>query len=104
MTPEMVTADPGMVAGTYYLKGGDDGKAFLDNAKIIYDAFGGVGCSLDGTEGGNPYTTSPSSNFYCSVSGLGAGANSNGYVYAYDSSNLGCEINAAGSSYCTSAP
>ena len=104
VTPEMVTADPGMVAGTYYLKGGDDGKAFLDNAKIIYDAFGGVGCSLDGTEGGNPYTTSPSSNFYCSVSGLGAGANSNGYVYAYDSSNLGCEINAAGSSYCTSAP
>ena len=49
MTQEMATANPGMVAGTYYLKGGDDGKAFLDNAKIIYDAFGGVGCSSDNT-------------------------------------------------------
>ena len=100
VTPEMVTADPGMVAGTYYLKGGDDGKAFLDNAKIIYDAFGGVGCSLDGTEGGNPYTTSPSSNFYCSVSDLYADALLDGFVDAGDDSNLFCYVNQGGYSAC----
>ena len=89
-----------MVAGTYYLKGGDDGKAFLDNAKIIYDAFGGVGCYLDGESGGNPYTTTPSSVFYCFVSGLGARANSNGHVVAYSGSYSGCNVYPGGSSVC----
>ena len=100
VTPEMATANPGMVAGTYYLKGGDDGKAFLDNAKTIYDAFGGVGCNSDDTAGGNPYTTAPSSNFSCHISGLSADADSNGYVEAYGVSNLGCRVNRDGSSAC----
>ena len=100
VTPEMATANPGMVAGTYYLKGGDDGKAFLDNAKIIYDAFGGVGCSLDGTEGGNPYTTAPSSSFGCGVSGLSASAHSDGVVEVDDNSGSGCNVNQDGSSAC----
>ena len=105
VTPEMATANPGMVAGTYYLKGGDDGKAFLDNAKIIYDAFGGVGCYSDGTAGGNPYTTTPSSYFACSVSGLNANANSAGYVSAHDGAVSNCGVNSAGSSLCgTYAP
>ena len=100
VTPEMATANPGMVAGTYYLKGGDDGKAFLDNAKIIYDAFGGVGCNLDNTEGGNPYTTAPSSSFDCGVSGLSASARSDGVVEVDDNSGSGCNVNQDGSSAC----
>ena len=100
VTPEMATANPGMVAGTYYLKGGDDGKAFLDNAKIIYDAFGGVECYLDNTAGGNPYTTTPSSNFRCGVSGLYADANSNGHVEAYDVSDSSCDVSQSGTSDC----
>ena len=100
VTPEIATANPGMVAGTYYLKGGDAGKAFLDNAKIIYDAFGGVGCNSDGTSGGNPYTTAPSSNFGCRVSGLDASAYSHGDIEARDASNLGCRVNRDGSSAC----
>ena len=100
VTPEMATANPGMVAGTYYLKGGDDGKAFLDNAKIIYDAFGGVGCSLDGTAGGNPYTTTPSSTFGCGVSGLRTYAYSNGAVEVDDNSGSSCNVIQDGSSSC----
>ena len=100
VTSEMATANPGMVAGTYYLKGGDDGKAFLDNAKTIYDAFGGVRCYLDDTEGGNPYTTTPSSSFYCSVSGLVANAYSDGGVTALDGSNSNCFVGSVGISYC----
>ena len=100
VTAEMATANPGMVAGTYYLKGGDDGKAFLDNAKIMYDAFGGVGCSLDGTSGGNPYTTTPSSNFECYVSGLGANTDPYGYVGAMDDSRSGCDVFRNGYSAC----
>ena len=100
VTPEMATANPGMVAGTYYLKGGDDGKAFLDNAKIIYDAFGGVGCDSDGTPGGNPYTTTPSSTFGCGVSGLRTYAYSNGAVEVDDNSGSSCNVNQNGSSAC----
>ena len=100
VTPEMATANPGMVAGTYYLKGGDDGKAFLDNAKIIYDAFGGVGCYSDGTAGGNPYTTTPSSTFGCHVSGLMTYAYSNGAVGVDDNSGSSCNVGQDGSSSC----
>ena len=100
VTSEMATANPGMVAGTYYLKGGDDGKAFLDNAKIIYDAFGGVGCYLDGTSGGNPYTTTPSSYFDCHVSGLSANAYSYGLVEVIVNSNSYCSVIAEGYSAC----
>ena len=100
VTPEMATANPGMVAGTYYLKGGDDGKAFLDNAKIIYDAFGGVGCYSDGASGGNPYTTTPSSDFSCYVSGLDAYVTSDGIVGAYVDSDSGCNVDQNGSSSC----
>ena len=100
VTSEMATANPGMVAGTYYLKGGDNGKAFLDNAKIIYDAFGGVGCYLDGTSGGNPYTTTPSSVFNCDVSGLRADADLYDNVGADDDSSSYCYVYPDGSSAC----
>ena len=100
VTSTMATNNPGMTAGTYYLKGGDSGAAFLDNAKTIYDAFGGVGCYLDGNSGGNPYTTTPSSNFYCYVSGLSAYANSNGYVNAYVGEEAYCDVDYGGASRC----
>ena len=100
VTPAMATANPGMTAGTYYLKGGDDGRSFLDNAKTIYDAFGGVGCYLDGNSGGNPYTTTPSSDFNCGVSGLRARANSNGNVNADDNAGSDCEVDGDGNSGC----
>ena len=100
VTSEMASANPGMVAGTYYLKGGDNGVSFLDNAKTIYDAFGGVRCFLDGNSGGNPYTTTPSSEFDCGVSGLNAGAYSNGDVEAGGDAGSNCEVNEAGFSEC----
>ena len=89
VTPTMAGANNGMTAGTYYLKGGDNGTAFLDNAKTIYDAFGS-NCSS------NPYITTPSSDFVCRVSGLfGASAYSGGSV------NVGrCHVFNDGSSNC----
>ena len=100
VTSEMATNNPGMVAGTYYLKGGDNGAAFLDNAKTIYDAFGGVGCYLDGNSGGSPYTTTPSSNFRCNVSGLSAAARSSGFVNADDIAGSVCGVDNYGTSSC----
>ena len=100
VTPTMASANPGMVAGTYYLKGGDNGASFVENAKTIYDAFGGVGCYLDGNSGGNPYTTTPSSNFHCVVSGLRADAYSSGDVGASDDAGSGCNVNEGGNSDC----
>lgn len=100
VTPEMVTANLGMTVGTYYLKGGDDGRSFLDNTKTIYDAFRGVGCYLDGNSGGNPYTTTPSSDFRCYVPGLYAFACSNGRVEAYDGAGSSCGVYEDGDSRC----
>ena len=100
VTSEMATNNPGMVAGTYYLRGGDNGASFVENAKTIYDAFGGVGCYLDGNSGGNPYTTTPSSRFICRVSGLIANAYSNGNVYAVDYAGSNCVVDYNGISAC----
>lgn len=84
VTSNMATANPGMTAGTYYLRGGDNGASFLDNAKTIYDAFGGGGCTLDGNPGGNPYTTVPSSGFFCDEFGWIAAADSAGDAFIVD--------------------
>ena len=100
VTSEMAASNPGMVAGTYYLRGGDNGASFVENAKTIYDAFGGVGCYLDGNSGGNPYTTTPSSFFYCKVSGLLANANSNGNVSAAVIAGFDCGVDSGGVSNC----
>jgi hypothetical protein len=94
VTSAMATANPGMTAGTYYLKGGDGGSSFLANAKTIYDAFGS-NCNS------NPYTTTPSSDFDCSVSGLGANARSDGYVYVYVGIEASCYVDYDGPSNCS---
>ena len=100
VTEQMAQNNPGMVAGTYALKGGDSGASFVDNAKTIYDAFGGVGCYLDGNPGGNPYTTTPTSYFNCGVSGLYASADSDGGVGANDGDSDRCYVGSGGSSHC----
>ncbi len=106
VTPAMVTANSGMVAGTYYLRGGDIGRSFLDNAKMIYDAFGGtdasegVNCFLDGNLGGNPYVTTPYSSFCCYASGFGVEAYSNGIVDSADDFGSNCGVDNYGISNC----
>ena len=100
VTSDMASANSGMTAGTYYLKGGPNGASFLDNAKTIYDAFGGVGCYSDGNSGGNPYTTTPSSRFYCRMPGLNAGAGSDGSVDAGDDTGSNCTVFGGDISYC----
>ena len=116
ITPELEAAYPGhnfgsriyagMKAGTYYLKGGDDGESFLDNAKTIYDAFGdnpAVACILDGDAvmGGsarNPYENPPSTDYSCYIQDsnttyviMSASADSYGDVDAYPS-GMSCRI------------
>ena len=104
VTSEMAANNPGMVAGTYYLRGGDNGAAFLANAKTIYDAFGGINCYSDGTQITSAYNASynpsPSSDFDCYVSGLNANAYSNGNVNADDDAGSNCGVDIYGISNC----
>ena len=91
VTSDMVTANPGMVAGTYTLKGGDYGANYTSNVNTIKAAFG--------------YSSHPSrctdntTSFYCSVSGLYANANDDGDVGARDG-NYRCYASGGGSSRC----
>lgn len=90
VTSDMVTANPGMVAGTYTLKGGDYGASYASNVNTIKTAFG--------------YSSYPSrcyddtASFRCSVSGLRALTYDDGYVGAYVDD--GCYVNDDGSSRC----
>ena len=94
VTPEMVQANPGMTAGTYYLKGKktyelvegnwqcmseyDDGNGncldpiFNTNKELILSAFGSSHCS------------EWSYGFRCNISGLYAYAGLSGYVTTFD--------------------
>ena len=99
ITETMAANNPGMTAGTYYLKGGDNGASLLANAKVIYDAFGGVGCYLDGGFGGDPYTGTPSSSFYCDVSGLRTYTSLNESFFTTDGSD--CRVSKDGKSDCS---
>ena len=89
VTPEMAGANSGMTAGTYYLKGGDNGAAYTTNKATLTTAFGSSNC------------TDNSSDFECSVSGLGAGARTNGNVYAIDDAGAGCSVRGGGNSSCS---
>ena len=89
VTPEMAGANSGMTAGTYYLKGGDNGAAYTTNKATLTTAFGSSNC------------TDNSSDFECSVSGLGAGARTNGDVYAIDDAGAGCSVRGGGNSSCS---
>ena len=93
VTPEMAQANPGMIAGTYTLKGGDGGASYQDNINVIKTAF--------------DYANHPdrcyvnSSDINCHVSGLSADAFSDGYVGASDDVSHGCYVRAGGSSDCS---
>ena len=94
ITPDMAANNSGLTAGTYYLNGGDDGNSFLDNAKTLYDAFGGANCYLDSYPGGNPYITPPSYEFICEVANLLFDSTSNGSVTIFNTeSSFGCFSN-----------
>ena len=110
VTETLAQNNPGMTAGTYYLKGEktyglvsgnwqckaeyDDGNGnclaprYNDNKDVLLSAFGSVNC------------TDYSSIFRCSVSGLSASASSNGSVDAYGGSWYG-GVDSYGGSYCS---
>ena len=91
VTNDMVTANPGMVAGTYTLKGGDYGASYTSNVNTIKTAFG--------------YSSYPSRctdntiSFSCSVSGLAAITYDDGSVRAGGGSYR-CDVGGDGSSSC----
>ena len=82
VTPAMALANSGMTAGTYYLKGGDNGRAYNDNIAVLKSAFG------ENTS----YCTQDSFHFYCSVSGLFVYADSSGDVSADDGASSYCGV------------
>ena len=88
VTPEMAGANSGMTAGTYYLKGGDNGAAYTTNKATLTTAFGSSNC------------TDNSSDFVCIVSGLNAGAGTNGIVYAHGGAGADCHVINGGTSDC----
>ncbi len=90
VTPTMANVNSSMTAGTYYLKGGDNGRAYNENKSTLLRAFGSANC------------TDYSSYFYCTVSGLSAYADSHGgvYVYAADYVSSRCEVDNYGISDC----
>ena len=95
VTSAMATSNPGMTAGTYYLRGGVNESSLA--TKPVYEANKAVLQSAFGTSSG--YCTDSSSDFICHVSDLGADAYTNGYVDAYDVS-MQCEVDNDSTSYC----
>ena len=111
VTDAMASANPGMVEGTYTLRGEktfdiDTSTYLVDesyispyyeaNKEAIKTAFGYSTNSSRCSESG----TGRSSSFYCSVSGLGAGAYAASSVYSSRSSSY-CYVYRDGYSYCT---
>ncbi len=97
VTPAMASANPGMTAGTYTLRGGIDEEnaatkpRYEANVNVLKQAFG------ENTS----YCTVYSSDVSCRVSGVGANAHSYGGVDAGDGSAY-CYVDSDGSSYCSS--
>lgn len=89
VTSDMVTANPGVVAGTYYLRGGDNGRAYNENKATLLSAFG------------SSYCIEHSSDFSCTVSGLYAYIDSYGNVSASIGYEQDCGVNEEGGSYCS---
>ena len=104
VTEEMASANAGMTAGTYTLRGAGGTNCVYNNSTsqyicdeyspyyetnktVLKNAFGSENCTDDTTK------------FYCSASGLGADAISDGFVHANDGS-YACSVDGAGSSHC----
>ena len=109
VTDEMAQANPGMVSGTYELRGEktyENGAYIVDenyispyyetNKEAIKTAFGySTNPSRCGESG-----TGRDSAFYCSVSGLFARAYANGNVDADGPVSSYCTVDLSGNSYC----
>ena len=87
VTPAMASANSGMTAGTYELRGGDNGASYSTNVSTLTTAFGLSNC------------TDNTPRFECNVSGLSAYADDYGSVDAYDV-GWGCSVHGGGSSDC----
>ena len=91
VTSDMVTSNPGMIEGTYTLRGGDSGLNYTANVNTIKAAFG--------------YDVYPSrctdstTYFSCQVQAIHTTIYLNGKVTAYDPS-YNCTVNSNGSSKC----
>ena len=111
VTEEMAQANTGMVAGTYTLRGektydSDTSTWLVDesyispyyeaNKEAIKTAFGYATNPSRCSESG----TGRSSTFYCSVSGLDADSNADGYVDAYGTGGSYCYFYSRGDSSC----
>ena len=88
ITNAMVIDTPSMTAGTYYLKGGDNGTAYNENKETLQSAIGNSSC--------HEYPDI----FYCSVFNLTAYARPNGYVYIGAREKYQCIVDEDGNSYC----
>ena len=91
VTPAMASANSGMTAGTYYLKGGDDGTAYSSNVSTLTTAFGASKCA------------NHSSYVYCVVSDLNARAYDDGTVDVIVANNgvsVVCGVSDVGYSSC----
>ena len=109
VTDEMAQANPGMVSGTYELRGEktyENGAYIVDenyispyyetNKEAIKTAFGySTNPSRCGESG-----TGRDSRFYCSVSGLSAYSIVSGYVIADDIVSSSCYVYNSGYSQC----
>ncbi len=84
VTSAMAQANPGMTAGTYYIKGSDP-SAYSENTETMFRAFGSNSgyCSYD-MNGGEPYTLN------CEVTGL--------YVRDQGDGNIGAGETGSGGS------
>ena len=109
VTPEMATANTGMVAGTYTLRGektSENGSYIVgtdyispyyeSNKEAIKTAFGYA------TNPGrcSEYVNGRSSHFECSVSGLYPFVNANGHLRASDNDSSYCVVYSDGNSDC----
>lgn len=92
ITEEMASANEGMQAGTYTLRGGDGGASYESNKEILLSAFGSDYCRTDDSDGFSSY-------FNCSVDDLYVSSNSEGRVSA-DAGAPRCVIYWSGGSRC----
>ena len=79
ITDDVAAANPGMVAGTYALKGGDGGNSYASNVAILKEAFGYNSNTSRCTE-----SISQFSQFTCNTPNFSVVTTSNGNVGAYD--------------------
>ena len=93
MLPGIETLYSGANAGTYYLKGGDNGRAYNDNVITLYRAFGSANCSASTNYHG-------SNGIECLTSDLSAKVYMDGYIIFYGGMGYNCTLTKEGSSLC----